>query len=108
MFTPEMAYVMGGKNYRKHMLFKRFLTLCSKSFSILRQNADILESLFLLMVSAGMPELMFQSDVLYIKNKLALDVSEKKADELLQAEIFKSLDSTYRRVDNMIHNFVHG
>lgn len=108
VFTPEMAFVMGGRKYRKHHLFKRFLSLCSKSFAILRQNAPIIENLFVLMTAAGMPELMLQKDVMYIKDKLHLDVNERTADKRLHDEINKSLDSTYRRFDNMIHNFKHG
>jgi phosphatidylinositol-4,5-bisphosphate 3-kinase len=108
VFTPEMAFVMGGRKYRKHHLFKRFLNLCSKSFAILRQNVAIIENLFVLMTAAGMPELMLQKDVMYIKDKLHLDVNERMADKKLHDEINKSLDSTYRRFDNMIHNFKHG
>jgi len=108
VFTPEMAYVMGGKNYKKSKEFGKFLSLCADAFKVLRQNANILESLFLLMVSAGMPELMVEEDINYLRKKLALDVSEKKAEKLLQGEIRKSLDSKYRRLDNLIHNFKHG
>jgi phosphatidylinositol-4,5-bisphosphate 3-kinase len=109
VFTPEMAYVMGGKKYQKSPLFKKFLELCSNSFRTLRSNATLLENLFVLMVSAGMPELMREQDILYMRDKLYLDVNhEKKADKKLQQEINKSLDSTYRRIDNMIHNLKHG
>jgi len=108
VFTPEMAYVMGGKKYQKSPLFKKFLQLCSESFKTLRGNAITLENLFVLMVSAGMPELMKEADIFYMRDKLYLNVNEKKADKKLQAEINKSLDSTYRRIDNMIHNLKHG
>ena len=60
------------------------------------------------MVSAGMPELLLEKDIHYLRDKLAIGFPEKKADETLHAEINKSLDSTYRRIDNMIHNFKHG
>jgi len=59
------------------------------------------------MVSAGMPELMVEKDIFYLRDKLALELTEKKAEKLLEVEIDKSLDSTYRRVDNMIHNLKH-
>jgi hypothetical protein len=60
------------------------------------------------MVSAGMPELMKEQDIFYMREKLYLNVNEKKADKKLHTEINKSLDSTYRRIDNMIHNLKHG
>jgi len=108
VFTPEMAYVMGGKNYKKSNLFKQFLKLCSEAFKYLRLNSIVLENMFILMVSAGMPELLLEKDIHYLRDKLAIGLPEKKADETLHAEINKSLDSTYRRIDNMIHNFKHG
>lgn len=98
----------GGRNYKKSALFKKFLQLCSKAFKVLRQNAALLEILFVLMCAAGMPELMKESDIHYMRDKLFLNMSEKKADKELQLEINKSLDSTYRRIDNMIHNMRHG
>mmetsp|Transcript_7990 Transcript_7990/g.12085 ORF Transcript_7990/g.12085 Transcript_7990/m.12085 type:complete len:248 (+) Transcript_7990:3-746(+) len=108
VFTPEMAYVMGGKRYRKDPNFKKFLSLCSSGFETLRKNAAQLEILFMLMVSAGMPELMVESDIHYLRDKLHLNLKKKAADKQLHLEINKSLDSYYRRFDNMIHNFKHG
>lgn len=108
VFTPEMAYVMGGKNYKKSNFFKQFLQYSMKAFKSLRNHATLLESLFILMVAAGMPELMKISDIHYMREKLCLELSEKKAEKHLQQEIDKSLDSTYRRIDNFIHNMKHG
>jgi len=108
VFTPEMAYVMGGKNYKKSELFKKFLKICSDAFRYLRANTVVLENMFVLMVSAGMPELLLDSDIGYMRDKLAVGKTPQGADEVLRAEIDKSLDSTYRRIDNMIHNMKHG
>ncbi len=60
------------------------------------------------MVPASMPELMQEADISYLRDKLALGHSEKKAEKFLADEVHKSLDSTYRRIDNMIHNIKHG
>jgi len=68
----------------------------------------MLENLFVLMVAAGMPELMKEEDIHYMRDKFYLNVNEKKADKKLHGEINKSLDSTYRRIDNFIHNVRHG
>jgi phosphatidylinositol-4,5-bisphosphate 3-kinase len=108
VFTPEMAYVMGGKDYKKHTLFNDFKKLCSKSFKVLRVNAGLLENLFILMVAAGMPELMKETDICYLREKLHLDKDSKQANKELHDELKKSLDSTYRRIDNYIHNIRHG
>lgn len=108
VFTPEMAYVIGGKRYRKSDKFRHFLEMSSKAYKVLRENASFLEQLFVLMVAAGMPELMVEQDIDYMRQKLALNMAWKKADLRLHAEIRKSLDTTYRRIDNMIHNLRHG
>jgi len=108
VFTPEMAFVMGGKDYKKHTLFSEFKKFCSKSFKVLRVNAALLENLFITMVAAGMPELMKETDILYLREKLHLDKDSKLANKELLDELKKSLDSTYRRIDNYIHNIRHG
>jgi phosphatidylinositol kinase/protein kinase (PI-3 family) len=48
VFTPEMAFVMGGSKYKQSPLFKTFRDLCFKAFNALRKHADTLENLFLL------------------------------------------------------------
>jgi len=107
VFTPEMAYVMGGTKYKNSKHFQKFLSLARDAFRVLRVNASVLESLFILMVPAGMPELLVEHDIAYLREKLALTQQEKKAEKTLEGEINKSLDSTYRRFDNMIHNMKH-
>jgi len=108
VFTPEMAYVMGGAKYKQSLLFKTFKDLCFKAFNVLRKHADTLENLFLLMVSAGMPELMDRADVSYLRDMLCLDCTDKQAEKRFKTEINNSLDGTWRRLDNFIHNAVHG
>jgi phosphatidylinositol-4,5-bisphosphate 3-kinase len=106
--TPEMAYVMGGKDYKNSDIFKHFKSITSKSFRILREYASLLESLFVIMVVAGMPELAKEVDIHYLRDKLYLDTDAKQAQKELLDELKKSLDSTYRRFDNYIHNLKHG
>ena len=99
-----MAYVMGGAKYRSSAHFKKFLSICSRAFLTLREHADLLESLFGLMVAAGMPELLKESDIYYMRDKLLLNEKPAKAEKKLNEEIENSLDSKYRRLDNFIHN----
>ena len=48
VFTPEMAFVMGGSKYKQSPLFKTFRDLCFKAFNALRKHAATLENMFLL------------------------------------------------------------
>ena len=42
---------------------------------------------------------MIESDILYLRNQLFLELNEKKAEKNLNEEIDKSINCTYRRVD---------
>jgi len=108
VFTPEMAYVMGGEKYKKSLQFKNFKELCCRAFNALRKHACLLENLFVLMVAAGMPELMVADDIGYLKDKLLLNLSDKDAEKAFKDEIKKSLETMWRRIDNAIHNLKHG
>lgn len=99
---------MGGKKYKKSDNFHAFEALCTESFSILRTHADLFINLFILMVSAGMPELTSSNDIEYLRDKFFLEKSAKDAQGMLRKEIKKSLNTTYRSIDNFIHNLKHG
>lgn len=60
------------------------------------------------MVSAGMPELMQEADIAYLRDKLCLNISDKEAEKCFKNEIKRSLESTLRRLDNWLHNLKHG
>eukprot|EP01083_Nonionella_stella_P098819 277967_1 len=104
VFTPEMAHVMGGK---RHRIFKAFQFLCSNAFSSLRKNANILMIYFKLMVPAGMPELLKEEDIFYLRDMLGLDKSDEQVAKIFNAELKKSLAGTWRLLDNTIHNLIH-
>jgi len=71
---------------------------------MVRKNGYLIIQLFMMMLSSGMPELVQLSDINYLTNMLSLGLSEKEASEKFRQEIFNSLDSTWRRIDNFIHN----
>ena len=79
VFTPEMAYVMGGKGDKP---FNDFVELCGKAFNCLRRRGNELINLFRLMIPAGMPELEGESDIQYLVEMLALELPllEEKND----------------------------
>jgi phosphatidylinositol-4,5-bisphosphate 3-kinase len=51
-----------------------------------------------------MPELSKPADIQYLKNQLALDLTELEATSRFEQEILNSLNSTWRRIDNVLHN----
>ena len=74
-------------------------------YNILRKHGSELITLFRLMIPAGMPELTKDEDIVYMVDKLALELDDKDAAETFRKEISVCLGDTYRRVDNMIHNW---
>ena len=104
LLTPDMAYV-----YTKHNREKEFKDLCAKAYNILRKNASRLISLFILMSSAGLPELSGIQDVDYLKKMLKLDLdNDEDACNYFIGLINKCKNEKFRLIDNMIHNLKHG
>lgn len=108
VFTPEMAYVIGGKNFAEHASYQQFEQLCVQAFNALRARAALLETLFGLMVSAGMPELLHVSDIGYMRDQLCLDLSDEEAAVVFLRDLKTSVTATSRRIDNFIHIAKHG
>jgi phosphatidylinositol-4,5-bisphosphate 3-kinase len=51
-----------------------------------------------------MPELSDYSDIEYLKMRLSLNLSEQEATNKFKREIYDSLNTTWRKLDNLIHN----
>ena len=60
------------------------------------------------MLGAGLRELCNLDDIEYMIEKLDLDNSAKNAARTLRKELDRSLRSTSRCIDNLIHNVKHG
>lgn len=111
VFTPEMAFVLcggGGRISSKSEPYKRFLRLARDAFRVVRRSAVLLETLFLLMVGAGMPELAKASDVRYLKDQMFLGLGDREANGQLEVMIKHARKDTYRRIDNYLHAVAHG
>ncbi|CAM9242537.1 unnamed protein product [Ectocarpus fasciculatus] len=106
VFTPEMAYVMRDTQNQKST-YPVFEKMCCEAYNMLRLRANMFINMFILMVPAGMPELLDRSDIIYLREMLSLELSKAKADEKFIAEIKNSLSTVSRRIDNWIHNLKH-
>lgn len=103
LLTPDMAHV-----YIKNQKEEEFKDLCVKAYLILRRNANRLINLFIIMSSAGLPELSGIQDVMYLKKMLKLDKIEEDAGSYFKSLINQSKNEKFRLLDNMIHNIKHG
>ena len=66
-------------NYIYFTLLFRFKQLCERAFLILRRKGPLLINLFVMMLSAGLPELRSLDDIGYLRKTLVLSLSEEDA-----------------------------
>eukprot|EP00466_Bigelowiella_natans_P016225 jgi/Bigna1/39216/e_gw1.31.15.1 len=108
VFTPEMAYVIGGENYNSSPEYKQFVETCCKAYNIIRAKGQLFITLFRAMKLAGMPELTCDEDIVYLRDQLRLDNSESQASSYFKSQISICVTDKWRRRDNAIHNALHG
>jgi len=102
VFTPDLAYVMGGKG-EKH--YNKFVGMCMSAHQILQKHSALFINLFSMMLISGMPELQTPEDILYIVN--TLNMSDDKEAKPFQAILNDSGSQMSTRVNFFIHNLVH-
>jgi len=85
-----------------------FKTACVKAYNILRHNAQRLINMFIIMSTAGMPELCSMNDVSYAKTMLSLDMpNDEDAGNYFVALIKQSKNDRFRLIDNIFHYYKH-
>ncbi|XP_059152563.1 phosphatidylinositol 4,5-bisphosphate 3-kinase catalytic subunit alpha isoform-like [Physella acuta] len=96
---------MGASKPDKSDGFKDFQELCCKAYVILRKHANLLITLFTMMLQCGIPELQSLDDIGYIRKTLAVEKEEQKAVEYF-LEQFKCAygDSWTTKIDWFFHN----
>ena len=99
VFTEEMSYVMGGKGSTGYDVFEKY---CCKAYNYIRKHGKRLINLFMLMISAGMPELKKKEEIKYLREMLSLKLTEMEADSKFSSEIKNALDNTFRRLSFII------
>lgn len=112
VFTPDMAYVMGGTNTEKFHFFEE---LCCKAYNIVRKNSSIFINLFAMvlllhfqshsdqMLSTGIPELNSEEDLNYLREAFALDKTPEEAAKLFKKLIAESLNTKSLQLNYAIH-----
>ena len=85
--------------------FKDFEDYCCKAYNLLRDNSKQLINLFLIMLSAGMPELSHKEEIENMEKALKLQLSAREAQKDFKDKIRIARKTFTRRVDNTFHNF---
>jgi phosphatidylinositol-4,5-bisphosphate 3-kinase len=84
IFTPSMAYVLGGHGSK---LYKHFEDLCCEAYNVLRKHAELFITLFALMKSCGLPELRSDKDITWLLEHLNLEMTDAEADAHFREQI---------------------
>jgi len=118
VFTPDIKHfidqqpyvVTKGDNKEKVKVeaFSKFQKLCCEGYNCIRKYGHKLINIFLIMLSAGMPELSSEIEIAYLRDKLSMELTDEEASEKFMKEIDAALTTLYRRVDNMFHNMRRG
>ena len=86
-------------------VYFRFNRLCIEAFLILRRKGPLLINLFVMMLSAGLPELRSLEDISYLRKTLVLSLSEQEAIKDFQKKFDAALNNSWKTSMNWLaHN----
>ncbi|XP_069119879.1 phosphatidylinositol 4,5-bisphosphate 3-kinase catalytic subunit beta isoform-like [Argopecten irradians] len=107
ILTEHFAYVIskGGTVMED---FTKFQQVCVDAYLIIRRKGPLLIRLFMMMMMAGIPQLTSINDVEYLKETLALHLSEDEAKERFLQKFQEAINSSWTtKVNWWIHLKAH-
>ncbi|CAL8074635.1 unnamed protein product [Orchesella dallaii] len=110
VLTEDFLYVIakGAENPRKSPAFQEFQKLCGRAYIILRRHANLLISLFTLMLPCGIAELQSIADVDYLRKTLAVDMNEAEALNYFQTRFSEAYGGGWiTKLDWFFHSLNH-
>lgn len=97
-------------DFLKYVLkfLNRFRSLCENAYLIIRRHSNLFINIFAIMLSSEIPELKSKDDIMYLKNKLAIDMNEEKALDFFREQFDESLMLSFTtRFDWIFHALNH-
>nr|KAG5710060.1 hypothetical protein BaRGS_030136 [Batillaria attramentaria] len=94
VLTTHFVHVI-NKGDSNSQNFKRFQETCEKAYLILRSKAHLLVSLFMMMLSSGIPQLTCPRDVDYLRETLVPHMTEAAAREHFRSKLMESLRNSW-------------
>ena len=88
----------------KTQKFLQFEEDCCEAYRIMRREGHKLINLFMLMLSAGMPELNTEKDIEFLVTRFKFELSDQEATKNFRREIHRAINTFSRRFDNFNHN----
>eukprot|EP01126_Amoeba_proteus_P004228 TRINITY_DN11421_c0_g4_i3.p1 TRINITY_DN11421_c0_g4~~TRINITY_DN11421_c0_g4_i3.p1 ORF type:complete len:857 (-),score=216.68 TRINITY_DN11421_c0_g4_i3:53-2623(-) len=100
VFTPDWAFVMGGKD---SPYYEKFKANCKMAHEILQENFKLFINLFSMMIISGMPELTSKEDIRIIVDTLTIGEDCATFQDILE----KTGSQLSTRVNWFFHSLVH-
>ncbi|XP_054919880.2 phosphatidylinositol 4,5-bisphosphate 3-kinase catalytic subunit alpha isoform-like [Dermacentor andersoni] len=110
VLTEDFLHVIarGQENPRKSKEFQSFQELCGKAYLLLHRHANLLITLFTMMLSTGIPELQSIDDIGYLRKTLQVEKPEEQALEYFQNQFFEAYGGAWTtKVDWFFHSVKH-
>ncbi|XP_012943910.1 phosphatidylinositol 4,5-bisphosphate 3-kinase catalytic subunit beta isoform [Aplysia californica] len=95
VLTSHFVYVI-TKGDTERGNFDRFRVMCEKAFLILRNKYSLLMSLFMMMLSGGIPQLSSPKDVNYLRETLVPHLSEIDARAHFRSKFNQALKGAWK------------
>jgi len=111
VLTDDFLLVIskGKDNPKKSEEFQRFQETCGKAYMALRRHANLLITLFTMMLPTGITELQSINDVGYIRKTLAVEKTEEDALEYFQTMFCDAYGGAWTtKLDWFFHSVRHG
>ncbi|RWS15774.1 Phosphatidylinositol-4:5-bisphosphate 3-kinase catalytic subunit alpha-like isoform [Dinothrombium tinctorium] len=110
VLTDDFLYVIskGAENPHKSPEFEEFTKLCGAAYLSLRKHANLLITLFTMMLSTGIPELQSIDDIGYLRKTLQVEKSEKEALQYFNSQFFEAYGGAWTtKIDWFFHSVKH-
>ena len=84
------------------------MELCGKAYINLHKHANMFITLFVMMLSCGIPELQSLDDIGYLRKTLAVEKTEREALEYFQQQLNEAHDGAWTtKLDWFFHWVKH-
>jgi len=102
VFIDQYEGVMGKEN------FERFQSICCRAYNVIRKYSSQFITLFTLMLPSGLPELQSENDILFIKDRLQLHLTDEQAEDYFKLKLAESRDNSTIQFNHAFHVVYQG
>ena len=95
---------MGGAASEHYIKFKEH---CCEAFNILRKSANLILTLFQLMLDADIPDISEEPEksLLKVQEKFRLELNDEEASKYFQALITESVSALFPQITEVVHRW---